>query len=57
MNKDYLGDSVYAESDDAGGIKLTTDNGRGPSNTIILEVETLAALVRWCQRHGYIASK
>lgn len=54
MNKDYLGDSVYAESDNV-GIKLTTDNGMGPSNTIILEVETLEALIRWCQRHGYIA--
>jgi hypothetical protein len=56
MNKDYLGDSVYVESDDT-GIKLTTDNGSGPSNTIIFEVEVLEAFIRWCQRHGYIAPR
>jgi len=31
--KVYLGDSVYAELED-GMIKLTTENGYGPSNTI-----------------------
>lgn len=53
MNKDYLGDSVYVE-DDKDSVKLVTDNGEGPSNTIILETETLGALLRWCERHGWI---
>lgn len=42
----YLGDSVYAEVD-CGMIKLTTDNGLGPSNTIYLEDEVYRALVQF----------
>jgi hypothetical protein len=44
--KVYLGDSVYAEECDwqAGAVTLTTDNGYGPSNTIVLEPDTLRAL-------------
>ena len=42
----YLGDSVYAEID-GGMIKLTTDNGFGPSNTIYLEVSVYQALTRF----------
>lgn len=51
MTKDYLGDSVYAEFDGY-GITLTTQNGLpdDPSNTIYLEVETLAALARFVER-------
>ena len=49
--KEYLGDSVYAELDAAGGIVLTTENGLGPSNTIVLEPEVINALGR------YIAAK
>ena len=45
-NKQYLGDSVYAEYDGS-GIVLTTDNGLGPTNVIYLELEVLAALVRF----------
>ena len=41
--KQYLGDSVYAETSE-NGIVLTTDNGMGPSNTIVLEPEVLYAL-------------
>lgn len=41
--KAYLGDSVYAEYDGCGVI-LTTENGYGPTNTIVLEHETLRAL-------------
>lgn len=46
--KTYLGDSVYAEFDGL-GIKLTTENGLllDPSNTIVLEPETLTALTRF----------
>lgn len=56
MDKDYLGDSVYVESEHD-SIKLTTDNGMGPSNTIVLEAETLGALLRWCQQHGWIKGR
>lgn len=43
MNKQYLGDSVYADFDGF-GITLTTENGFGASNTIYLEPQVLAAL-------------
>lgn len=43
MNKQYLGDSVYAEFDGY-GIWLTTENGYGPSNKIYLEPGVLGAL-------------
>jgi hypothetical protein len=43
MDKVYLGDSVYADCDGY-GIVLTTENGYGPSNTIILEPEVFEAL-------------
>ena len=43
--KIYLGDSVYAESDDGYGIILTTNYGNGPSNTIYIEPSVWSALV------------
>lgn len=49
--RDYLGDSVYAESV-SNGIVLTTDNGMGASNTIFLEPAVIAALVRFLERAG-----
>lgn len=58
MNKDYLGDSVYVEEIECKtAIRLTTENGApeaDPSNTIILENETLGAFLRWAIRHGWI---
>lgn len=47
--KDYLGDSVYADWDGF-SVTLTTENGEGPSNTIILEPDVLAALNRYVER-------
>jgi len=47
-DRTYLGDSVYAELEN-GMIKLTTDNGMGPSNTIFLEYQTLTAFERFVQ--------
>ena len=47
--KDYLGDSVYADFDGL-SIVLTTENGYGPSNTIVLEPEVLMALDRYRER-------
>jgi hypothetical protein len=51
QTKTYLGDSVYVEVQqfDQGDERyiLTTENGAGPSNTIYLEPETMAALIRF----------
>ena len=48
MDKQYLGDSVYVERD-FHGLVLTTDNGNGPSNTIILEPEVVIKLVQYVE--------
>lgn len=42
----YLGDSVYVAIE-RGMIKLTTDNGEGPTNTIFLEYPVYLALVAY----------
>lgn len=47
--KTYLGDSVYADVEN-GMIKLTTENGGGPSNTIYLEIAVYEALVDYVAR-------
>ncbi len=47
--KEYLGDSVYAEWDGL-GVVLTTENGYGPSNRIVLEAEVLNALDKYLAR-------
>ena len=49
IGKEYLGDSVYAEVE-GGMVKLTTENGLGPSNTIYLELEVFEALERYITR-------
>jgi len=46
--KEYLGDSVYAEMV-SGGILLTTNNGKGPSNVIFLDPEVLTAFNRFAK--------
>lgn len=45
--KEYLGDSVYAEIDNSNRIILTTENGLQTSNIIILEPEILENLLRF----------
>lgn len=45
--KEYLGDSVYVEINEFNQIVLTTENGYGPTNTIILEPEVFRALVEY----------
>lgn len=47
-NKTYLGDSVYASFDEY-HVVLTTENGMGPSNTILLEDHVIAALMRYIE--------
>jgi hypothetical protein len=52
--KEYLGDSVYAKKDEHdGSIILTTENGAAgdPSNTIILEPQVMASLLRFYQKY------
>jgi hypothetical protein len=44
--KTYLGDSVYARFDGY-SIILTTENGYGPSNTIVMEPEVYSSLEKW----------
>jgi hypothetical protein len=46
MEKVYLGDSVYAAVED-GMVRLTTENGFGPTNTIYLEPEVVVALLEY----------
>lgn len=46
--KEYIGDSVYVQIDDAGYVVLTTENGTEfPSNTIMLEPEVVQALFEY----------
>lgn len=52
MKKEYIGDSVYVEIED-GMVKLTTENGREPSNTIYLERAVYGALVEYMKSLGY----
>lgn len=47
--KVYLGDSVYVAFDGF-GLVLTTENGFGPSNTIVLEPEVYEALTQYVAR-------
>jgi hypothetical protein len=47
--KDYLGDSVYVDVEHD-YLKLTTDNGMGPSDTIYLEPAVYQALLRYVAR-------
>jgi hypothetical protein len=50
--KQYLGDSVYVEVEN-GMLKLTTDNGEGPSNVIYMEAAVVEAfLYYWQQLNG-----
>jgi hypothetical protein len=46
FRKVYLGDSVYVEIEN-GRVKLTTENGYGPSNTIYLESEVADAFGKY----------
>ena len=45
-HKDYLGDAVYADFDGF-GIVLTTEDGISATNTIYIEPEVFAALLRY----------
>ena len=47
--KEYLGDAVYAQTDGY-GIILTTEDGIRATNTIYLEPDVYASLVRYVER-------
>lgn len=47
--KEYLGDGVYV-SFDGYGVVLTTENGLGATNRIVLEPEVMLALADWSDR-------
>ena len=51
MPKEYLGDSVYVESD-GWSITLTTENGYpdDPRNRIVLDMEVYEAMTKYVER-------
>lgn len=57
MSKDYLGDSVYAEISPDRELILTTENGMGASNTIILETQVISAMIQYLYRTGVLEIK
>jgi hypothetical protein len=46
-HKSYLGDSVYVDIDQYGGLILTTENGLGAPNSIVMEPEVIHKLSDW----------
>lgn len=49
MGKFYLGDGVYVEPDER-GLVLTTEDGLGATNTIVLEPEVLGAFLSFVEQ-------
>jgi hypothetical protein len=52
--KEYLGDAVYVDlwgTYDLNGLVLTTEDGYSATNTIYLEPEVVAALLRYIEAH------
>jgi hypothetical protein len=47
MKKQYLGDGVYIEIDYDTSLVLTTENGIEVTNRIVLERETLCAMIKY----------
>ena len=45
--KEYLGDSVYVEINECNQIVLTTNNGQGDTNTIVLEPKVYSAMLEY----------
>jgi hypothetical protein len=50
MNKEYIGDAVYARFYSYGALVLTTEDGIRATNTIVLEPEVLEALLGYLER-------
>lgn len=49
-DKQYIGDGVYVQHDDFGGIWLTTENGISVTNKICLEPEVMRSLREYDDR-------
>lgn len=50
MEKEYLGDGVYADIDKYGQICLTTENGIETTNMIYLDPGVVERLTDYCTR-------
>jgi len=50
VSKTYLGDSVYAEEDPRGLVKIYTDNGLGPQKVIYLDEEVYTSLIEFVHK-------
>lgn len=50
--KQYIGDSVYADFDGSYIILTTENDPSGPSNTICLEGEVFRAFLLWAKNMG-----
>ncbi len=48
--KEYLGDAVYIDDGNFGGVVLTTSNGVVDTNTIHLDDSVLKNLFGWIER-------
>ena len=54
-HKSYLGDGAYVQQGNfATEIVLTAENGVAVQSTIVLDEETLASLLRWCDDRGLL---
>lgn len=49
-SKAYLGDGVYVVANGWGELTLTTENGYGPTNTIVLEPQVWVALLQYVEK-------
>jgi hypothetical protein len=49
--KEYIGDGVYAEVKD-GQLFLTTENGRGTTNTVIIDRDTYQSLMGYLETYS-----
>jgi len=55
VEKRYLGDGVYVDLWEAGGLVLTTENGMCATNTVLLEDLVIRSLERYindCREEG-----
>ena len=54
MDKTYLGDAVYIESENGGQVILTTSDGETDTNTIYLEPDVIAQMQHWLNIRGFL---
>ena len=54
MDKTYLGDAIYIESENGGQVILTTSDGETDTNTIYLEPDVIAKMQHWLNIRGFL---